>query len=138
MFSACCFLVFKSFHKKYICHWALWLLTDLLFSFFGGSYITPFRRVLLFQKNSAVIHKVAQCVIPMQIRYILIYFIHHIRTGPLHMLKLFSSWICVLCQPHMVTSHKSQSQFLLRAKSWLTVLHRTQSIANIPAKVVNN
>ena len=27
---------------------ALWLLTDLLFSLFGGSYITPFRWVLLF------------------------------------------------------------------------------------------
>jgi len=83
---------------------ALWLLTDLLFSLFGGSYITPFRWVLLFQNNSAVIHKVAQCVIPMQIRYILIYFIHHIRTGPLHMFKLFSSWICMPCQPHKVTS----------------------------------
>ena len=91
---------------------ALWLLTDLLFSLFGRSYITPFWWLLLFQNNSAVVHKVAQCVIPMQIRYILIYFIHHIRTGPLHMFKLFSSWICMPCQPHKVTSHKSQSQFL--------------------------
>ena len=148
MFSACCFLVFKSFHKKYICHWAMasivvadrFAVLVFVVVVFWGSYITPFRWVLLFQNNSAVIHKVAQCVIPMQIRYILIYFIHHIRTGPLHMLKLFSSWICVLffCQPHMVTSHISHSQFLLRAKSWLTVLHRTQSIANIPAKTVNN
>ena len=95
---------------------ALWLLTDLLFSLFGGSYITPFRWVLLFQNNSAVIHKVAQRVIPMQIRYILIYFIHHIRTGPLHTFKLFSSWICIPCQPHKVTSHKSQSQFLTSKK----------------------
>ena len=57
-----------------------------------------------FLNNSAVIHKVAQCMIPMQIRYILIYFIHHIRTGPLHMFKLFSSWICIPHQPHKVTS----------------------------------
>ena len=102
---------------------ALWLLRDLLFSIFGRSYITSFRWVLLFQNNSAVIHKVAQCVIPMQIRYILIYFIHHIRTGPLHMFNLFS---------------KNHNHSFLRAKSWLTVLHRTQSIANIPAKTVNN
>ena len=102
---------------------ALWLLTDLLLSLFGGSYITPFRWVLLFQNNSAVIHKVTQCVIPMQIRYILIYFIHHIRTGPLHMFNLFS---------------KNHNHSFLRAKSWLTVLHRTQSIANILAKTVNN
>ena len=42
---------------------------------------------------------------------------------------------------------KSQSQFLTskklahcstRAKSWLIVLHRTKSIANIPAKTVSN
>ena len=117
MFSPCCFLVFKSFHKQDICHWAtVWLLTDLLFSLFGGSYITPFRWVLLFQNNSAVIHKIAQCVIPIQIRYIFIYFIHHIRNGPLHMFKLFSSWICMPCQPHKVTSHKSQSQFLTSKK----------------------
>ena len=38
---------------------ALWLLMDWMFSLFGGSYITPFRRVLLFQDKSAVIHKVA-------------------------------------------------------------------------------
>ena len=95
---------------------ALWLLTDMLFSLFGGSYITPFRWVVLFQNNSAVTHKVAQRVIPMQIRYILIYFIHHIRTGPLHTFKLFSSWICIPCQPHKVTSHKSQSQFLTSKK----------------------
>ena len=107
-------LWFKSFHKKDLCHLAtasIVLLTDLLFSLFWGAYITPFWWVLLFQ-NSAVIHKVAQCVIPMQIRYILIYFIHHIRTGPLHMFKLFSSWICMSRQPHQVTSGQSQSQFL--------------------------
>ena len=90
---------------------ALWLLTDLLFSLFGGSYITPFRWVLLFQNNSAI----TMCD-SMQIRYILIYFIHHIGTGPLHMFKLFSSWICMPCQPHKVTSHKSQSQFLTSKK----------------------
>ena len=95
---------------------ALVLLTDLLLSLSGGSYITPFRWVLFFQNNSAVIHKVAQCVIPMQIRYILLYFIHHIRTGPLHMFKLFSSWSCMPCQPHKVTSQKSQSQFLTSKK----------------------
>ena len=127
---------------------ASWLLADLLFSLFGGSYITPFRWVLLFQNNSAVIHKVAQCVIPMQIRYILIYFIHHIRTGPLHMFKLFSSRICMPCQPHKVTSghitvtvssHQFETQETkTQAKSWLTVLLRTQSMANIPAKTVNN
>ena len=43
-------------------------------------------------------------MIPMQIRYTLIYFIHRIRTGPLHMFKLFSSWICVPHQLHKVTS----------------------------------
>ena len=95
---------------------ALWLLMDLLLSLFWGSYITPFWWVLLFQNNSAVIHKAAQCVIPMQIWYILIYFIRHIRTGPLHMFKLFSSWICMPCQPHKVTSHKLQSQFLKSKK----------------------
>ena len=82
---------------------ALWLLADLLFSLFGGSYITPFPWVLLFQNNSAVIHKVAQCVIPMQIQYILIYFIRHIRTGPLYMFKLFNSWICLPCRLHKPT-----------------------------------
>ena len=40
----------------------------------------------------------------MQIRYILIYFIHHFRTGPVHIFKLFSSWICIPHQPHKVTS----------------------------------
>ena len=116
---------------------ALWLLTDLPFLFFGGSYITPFQWVLLFQNNSVFIHKVAQCVIPMQIRYILLYFIHHIRAGPLHMFKLFSSWIYALstAHGHFRTNH---SHSFLRAKSWLTVPHRTQSIANIPAKTVNN
>ena len=113
MFSTCCFLVFKSFHKKDICHWATASIVVAdgfaVLAFWRIFYITPFRWVLLFQNNSAVIHKVAQCVIPMQIPYILIYFIHHIRTGPLHMFKLFSSWICMPCQPHKVTSHKSQS-----------------------------
>ena len=127
---------------------ALWLRTDLLFLLFGGSYITPFRWVLLFQNNSAVIHKVAQCVSPMQSRYIVIYFIHHIRTGPLHMFQLFSSWICMPCQPHKVTSgqitvtvssHQFETQGTKKqAKSWLIVLHRTQSTAYIPAKTVNN
>ena len=51
-------------------------------------------------------------------------------------------------QPHKVTSRQitvtvSSHQFgtqgtKTQAKSWLTVLHRTQSIANIPAKTVNN
>ena len=47
----------------------LWLLTDLLFSLFWGACITPFWWVPLFQ-NSAVVPKVAQCVVPMQIQYI--------------------------------------------------------------------
>ena len=124
-----------------------WLLTDLLFSLFWGADISFFWWVLLFQ-NCAVIHKVAQCVIPMQIRYILIYFIHRIRTGPLHMFKLFSSWICMSRQLHKVTSgqiivtvssHQFETQGTkTQAKSWLTVIHKTQSIANIPAKTVNN
>ena len=115
---------------------SLWLLpTDFLFLLFSGAYITPFWWVLLFQ-NSAVVHKVAQCVIPMQIR-------DHIRTGSLHMFKLFSSWICMSRQPHKVTSGQititvSSRQFETQAKSCLTVLHRTQSIANIPAKTVQN
>ena len=127
MVSTCCFLVFKSFHKKDICHWATASIVvadgfAVLAFWRIFFYITPFRWFLLFQNNSAVIHKVAQCVIPMQIRYILLYFIHHIRTGPLHMFKLFSSWICMPCQPHRVTSHNHS---FLRAKGWLTVLHRT-------------
>ena len=75
--------------------------------------------------------------------HILIYFIHDIRTGPLHVFKLFSSWICASRQPHMVTSgqitvtvssHLFETQGTkTQAKSWLTLLHRTQSIANIPA-----
>ena len=71
MFSTCCFLVIRVFsHTRIICHWAtLWLLTDLLFSPFWGAYITSFWWVLLFQ-NSAVVPKVAQCVVPMQIQYI--------------------------------------------------------------------
>ena len=80
MFSTC-FLVFKSFHKQDICHCGI-----------------------VVADGFAVIHKVAQCLIPMQIRYILIYFIHHIKTGPLHMFKLFNSWICIPHQPHKVTS----------------------------------
>ena len=108
MFSTCCFLVFKSFHKQDICHWAT---ASIMVA--DGFAALAFRRILhhflptgffLFKKNSAVIHKVAQCVIPMQVRYILIYLIHHIRIGPLHMFKLFSSWICIPHQPHKVTS----------------------------------
>ena len=106
MFSTCCFLVFKTFHKQGICHWATASIVVgdgfAVLSLFGGSYITPFRRVLCFK--IILQSKVAQCMIPMQIRYILIYFIHHIRTGPLHMFKLFSSWICIPHQPHKVTS----------------------------------
>ena len=126
---------------------AFWLLRDLLFSLFWGGYITPFWWVLLFQ-YSAVVPKIAQCVVPMQILYILTHFIHYIRTGPLHMFKLFSSWICMSRQPHKVTlgkiivtvcSHQFKTQGTkTQAKSWLTVLHRTQSIAKIPAKTVNN
>ena len=142
MFSTCCFLVIQVFSQKDICHVhkALWLLTDFLFLLFTGAYITPFWWVILFQ-NSAVVHKAALCVIPMEIR-------DHIRTGPLHMFKLFSSWICMSRQPYKVTSGQitvtvSSRQFetqgtKTQAKIWLTVLHRTQSIANIPAKTVNN
>ena len=63
-------LWFESFHKRTSVtaqQLALWLLTDMLFPLFWGAYV--FWWVLLFQ-NSAVIHKVAQCVIRMQIRYI--------------------------------------------------------------------
>ena len=64
----------------------------------------------------------------------------------LHMFNLFSSWICMFRQPHKVTSgqmtvssHQFETQGTkTQAQSWLTVLHRTQSIANIPAKTVNN
>ena len=130
MFSTCCFLVFKSFHKQDICHWAT---ASIVVA--DGFAVLAFWRIL----HSAIIHKVAQCVIPMQIRYILIYFIHHIRTGPLHMFKLFSLFLDLYtsstAQGHFRTNH---SHSFLRAKSWLIVLHRTQSIANIPAKTVNN
>ena len=75
---------------------ALWLLTDLLFSlFFWGAYITPFWWVLLFQ-NSAVVPKVAQCVVPMQIRYI----------------SYISSTISGLDPCTWSHQDKSQSQFL--------------------------
>ena len=144
-----CIRVFS--HKKDICHWAtasIVVADGFAVLAFWGSYIIPFWWVLLFQSNSAVIHKVAQCVIPMQIRHILIYFIHHIRSGLLHTFKLFSSWICMSRQPHKVTSgqitvtvssHHFETQWTkTRAKSWLTVLNRTQSIASIPAKTVNN
>ena len=73
MFSTCCFLLIRVFSQKKTSvtgqQLALWLLTDLLFSLFWGAYITPFWWVPLFQ-NSAVVPKVAQCVVPMQIRYI--------------------------------------------------------------------
>ena len=36
--------------------------------------------------------------------YTHINFIHHIRTGPLHMFKLFNSKICIYHQPHKVAS----------------------------------
>ena len=97
---------------------ALWLLTGLLFSLFLEAYITPFWWVLLFQ-NSAVIHKVAQCVIPMQIQYTLKYFIHHIRTGPLH--TVTSGQITVT----VPNSYQFEMQGTkTQAKSWLIVLHR--------------
>ena len=73
LFSTCCFLVIRVFSQKKTSvteqQLALWLLTDMLFSLFWGAYITPFWWVPLFQ-NSAVVPKVAQCVVPMQIRYI--------------------------------------------------------------------
>ena len=126
---------FESFHTEKTSltgqQLALWLLMDMLFSLFWGAYITPFWWVLSFQ-NSAVIHKVAQHVIYMQIRYILIYVIHHIRTGPLHMVT--SGQITVTLSSHQFETQGTKTQ----AKRWLTVLHRTQSIANIPAKTVNN
>ena len=107
MFSTCCFLVFKPFHKQDICHWA----TAGIVVADGFAFLAFWRIVhhslltgSFVLNNSAVIHKVAQCVISMQIRYILIYFIHHFRTGPLHLFKLFSSWICTAHQPHKVTS----------------------------------
>jgi len=95
-------LRFESFHKKTSVigrQLAFWLLTNLLFSLFWGAYNTPLSWVLLFQ-NTAVVPKVAQYVVPMQIRCL----IHHIRTGPLHIFKLFSSWICMSRQTHKITS----------------------------------
>ena len=74
---------------------ALWFLTDLLFSLFWGAYITPFWWVLLFQ-HSAVVPKVAQCVVPMQIRYI----------------SYISSTISGLDHWTWPPRDKSQSQFL--------------------------
>ena len=95
------------FTQKDICHWAtLWLLTDLLFSLFGAAYITPFWWVLLFQ-NSAVVPKVEQCVVPMQIRYVS-YFIHHIRTGPLHMVT--SGQITVTVSSHQFKTQGTKKQ----------------------------
>ena len=55
-------------------------------------------------------------MIPMQIQYILIYFIHHIRTGPLHMFKLFSSYFVYLINRTRSLQDKSQSQFLTTKK----------------------
>ena len=74
---------------------ALWLLTDLLFSLFWGAYITPFWWIYLFQ-NSAVVPKVAQCVVPMQIRYI----------------SYISSTISGLAHCTWLPKETSQSQFL--------------------------
>ena len=134
MSSACCFLMIRVFSRKKTSvtgqQLALWLLTDLLFSLFLGAYITPFWRVLLFQ-NSAVVHKVAQCVIPMQIRYIS--YISSTRSGLDH-----CTW-SPQDKSQSVSSHQFETQGTkTQAKSWLTVLHRTQSTANIPAKTVNN
>ena len=62
----------------------------------------------------------------------IIYVIHHIRTGPLHMVT--SGQITVT-----VSSHQFETQGIkTQANSWLTVIHRTQSTANISAKTVNN
>ena len=113
--------------------------------FFEELTSLPSGWVLLFQ-NSAVIHKVAKCVIPMQIRYILIHFIHHIRTGPLHKFMLVLIFVChVNCtrspqdKSQSVSLHQFETQGTkIQAKSWFTILHRTQSTANIPAKTVNN
>ena len=68
-------------------------------------------------------------------------FIHCIRTGPLHMSKLFSSWIFMFCQPHMVTSgqitvtvssHQVKIQGIkTQVKIWFTVIHTTQLTANV-------
>ena len=69
LFSTCCFLVFESFHKKKTSvtgqQLALWLLTDLLFSLLEDLTSLPSDGFFCF--NSAVIHKVAQCAIPMHI-----------------------------------------------------------------------
>ena len=69
-------------------------------------------------------------------------FIHHIRAGPLHMLQLFSSWICTSHQLHNVTSgwttvtvssHQVETKGTKTlVKSWLTVLNRIQAIVNTP------
>ena len=98
-------------------HLALWLMTDLLFSLFGGSYFTPFRWVLLFQNNSAVIHKVAQCVIPMQIRYIYSY-ISSTISGLDHCTCFSYLVLGCVCLVNRTRSLQdiSQSQFLTRKK----------------------
>ena len=54
----------------------------------------------------------------MQIQYILIYFIHHTRTGPLH--TVTSGQITVTVPSHQFETQGTKTQ----AKSWLTVLHR--------------
>ena len=107
---------------------AVWLLMDLLFLLFWGAYITPFWWVLLFQ-NSAVVPKVAQCVVPMQIRYIL--YISSTISG-------LVTW-SPQDKSQSVSSHQFKTQGTkTQAKSWLTVIHRNVSIANIPAKTINN
>ena len=113
-------------------HWATTsiVVADGCSRFFWGAYITPFWWDLLFQ-NSAVVPKVAHCVVPMRLVYI-IYYIHHIRIGPLHMAT--SGQITVTVFSHQFETQGTRTQ----AKSWLTVTHRTQSIANIPTKTVNN
>ena len=134
MFSTCCFLVIQVFFTKKTSvtgqQLALWLLMDLLFLLFWGAYITPFWWALLFQ-NSAVVPKVAQCVLPMQIRYVS--YISSTISGLDH-----CTW-SPQDKSQSVSSHQFKTQGTkTQAKSWLTVIHRNVSIANIPAKTVNN
>ena len=118
------------FTEKDICHWAtasvvvadgyavLAFLRSLHHSLLMGSFVSKFCSPFLKQHN--VWYSV----------YI-IYFIHHIRTGPLH--TVTSGQITVTVSSHQFQMQGTKTQ----AKRWLTVMHRTQSIANTPAKTVN-
>ena len=66
----------------------------------------------------------------------------HIRTGPYQDWTISGLDHCTWSpqnKSQSVSSHQFETQGTkTQAKSWLTVIHITRSVANIPAKTVNN